>query len=273
MNYVFNQSNIGYSHIKTKKPCQDFSATYKDNDRTIITCCDGHGGDVYIRSNIGSHIASNAIIKVFSSLSYYEIVRENEEELTKKIKLNLLCEWNRQVEKQIGHRPIRRSECGNLSEDEIEALKDNPARAFGTTLTGAMVIGSKLVVVGIGDTEVIGIRRGQITRLLEDENDPAANITYSMCQENAYKYLRVRILDWHDYDGIILCTDGLSTPYQSYENFENSFVKPIVLKTLETDGMSHISEFVDNMASKLGIGDDVSLSFILKGNTVKRYYK
>lgn len=273
MDYVFNQSNIGYSHIKTKKPCQDFSATYKDNERTVITCCDGHGGNIYIRSNIGSHIASNAVINVFSLLSYYEIIRENKEELIKKIKLNLLCEWNKQVEQQIGHKPIRRNECECLSDEELEALKDNPSRAFGTTMTGAMVIGNKLVVVGIGDTQVIGIKRGKINRLLESEDDPAANITYSMCQENAYKYLRVRILDWHNFDGIILCSDGLSSPYQSYDNFENSFVKPVVLKTLETDGMSHISEFVDQIANKLGIGDDVSLSFILKGNTIKRYYR
>ena len=273
MYYVFNQSNIGYSHIKNKKPCQDFSATYKDNERTIVTCCDGHGGDVYIRSNIGSHNASNAVINVFNLLSFYEITRENEEELTKKIKLNLLCEWNKLVEEQLGNKPIRRNECEGLTDDEIDALKDNPVRAFGTTLTGAMVIRNKLLVVGIGDTEVIGIRSGKIIRLLESEDDPAANVTYSMCQENAYKHLRVRILDWHDFDGIILCTDGLSSPYQSYENFENSFIKPIVFKTLETDGMSHISEFVDNIASKLGVGDDVSLSFILKGSTIKKYYK
>ncbi len=273
MDYIFNQSSIGYSHIKNKKPCQDFSACYKDPERTIITCCDGHGGDVYIRSNVGSNMASNAVIKVFNLLTSYEISRENEDELAKKIKLNLLCEWNKQVEEQISNKPIRRSECKGLSEDEIEALKANPARAFGTTMTGAMVIGNKLIVVVIGDTEVIGIRRGKISRLLEDENDPAANITYSMCQENAYKYLRVKILAWHDYDGIILCTDGLSSPYQSYENFENSFVKPIVLKTLETDGMSHISEIISNIASKLGIGDDVSLSFILKDKTNKKYYR
>ena len=68
MYYVFNKSSIGYSHINNKKPCQDYSASYKDNERVIITCCDGHGGAQYIRSQIGSKAASNAVLNVFKSL-------------------------------------------------------------------------------------------------------------------------------------------------------------------------------------------------------------
>ncbi|MCR5456947.1 MAG: protein phosphatase 2C domain-containing protein [Clostridiales bacterium] len=273
MNYVFNKSAMGYLHKESKTPCQDYSASYKDSERTIITCCDGHGGKIHIRSHVGSHMASNAIINVFRSLSYSELKSNNEEEIIKKIKLNLLCDWNRQVEEQIGRKPISKSECRELTINKIDALKDNPSRAFGTTMTGAMVMRNKLVVVGIGDTEVIGVRKGKRIRFLEDENDPAANVTYSMCQEEAFKYLRVKILDWRDYDGVFLCTDGLSGPYQSYENFDKSFIKPVILKTLKTDSLSHVSDYVDEVANKIGIGDDVSLSFILKDGTVKRHYK
>ena len=79
-----------------------------------------------------------------------------------------------------------------LFEDEILSLKSNPAVAYGTTLTGALLLGNKLLVVKIGDTECIGIRKGEIIDIFDSSDDPAANVTYSMCQDDAFKYLKVK---------------------------------------------------------------------------------
>ena len=35
----FSKTNIGYSHRKEEKPCQDYSACYHDEERTILTAC------------------------------------------------------------------------------------------------------------------------------------------------------------------------------------------------------------------------------------------
>ena len=43
----FHITSIGYSHIKADKVCQDFSSSYSDGERTIITACDGHGGEAF----------------------------------------------------------------------------------------------------------------------------------------------------------------------------------------------------------------------------------
>ena len=91
--------------------------------------------------------------------------------------------------------------------------------------------------------------------------------------EDAYSYLRVKVLDFKTLDGIILCTDGLSSPYQSYTNFNQSFIKPIVKKIYEEKNTIYIDKFIENLAKELGNGDDVSLSFIIKDNVVKKYYK
>ena len=273
MYYVFNKSSIGYSHILNKKPCQDFSSSYSDPYKTIITCSDGHGGEVYIRSHIGANIASSAVINVFSRISLRELRRTNKEELERMIKINVLCEYNRMVESSLVKDKLKRSEVAHLDEDQIFLLKDNPSRAFGTTLTGAMVYENKLVLVGIGDSEVLLIRKGEMIKAFDDEDEPVANITHSMCQDDAFTHLNVKILDWRDYDGVILCTDGLSSPYQSYTNLNNSFIKPLVYKVVNTRSTASIDSFIDELAGKLGIGDDVSLSFIIKGTTNSRYYK
>lgn len=272
MLHVFSKSSIGYSHIKEKCQCQDFSAVYKDPERTIITCCDGHGGKKYIRSHIGSHMASNAIINVFNSI-HPSFFRLKNEEIENKIKLSILCEWNKLVEEQISYKSIKKNELINLDEDEILSLKSNPAIAYGTTLTGALLLGNKLLVVKIGDTECVGIRKGQLIDIFDSSDDPAANVTYSMCQDDAFFYLKVKVLDFRDLDGIVLCTDGLTSPYQSYDNFKNSFIKPMINKIVETKSLSYIDEFIDEVASQLGVGDDVSLSFILNDNITKKYYK
>ena len=269
---IFSKSCIGYSHIKNKKVCQDYTSHYHDNDRTIITCADGHGGDLYVRSHIGAQVASCAIINVFSSITLSDLRRITVKEFCDKIRLEVLCEWNRQIESHIAKYPIRKSEIEHLEDEKKELLKKFPVKAYGTTLAGAMVLNNKLIVVSIGDTEVLGIQKGELIKFFDYDDDPAANITNSMCQEDAYNYLRVKIYDFKLYDGVLLCSDGLSSPYQSYVNFKESFVKPLMKRIINGESLSYVSDYVVDMALRLGIGDDVSLSFIINDKAFKKYY-
>lgn len=265
----FAKTSRGYSHFLNKLPCQDFSAVYQDSERLIITCCDGHGGESYIRSDIGSAMASRAIINVFSKLDKKMLNLQDSDE---RIKLLILCEWNRLIDEHYKENLIRLNEVRHLDNDKKEELYKNHVKAYGTTLTGAMVYKDKLVIVGIGDTEVLLLNKGQLVRGFDIDDEPVANITYSMCQDDAYNYLNVRIIDFDTVDGILLCTDGLTSPYQSYTNFSKSFVKPLVTSIIETKSTYHVPEYIDKMAYKLGCGDDVSLAFILKDNLSKYYY-
>ena len=273
MYYVFNKTCIGYSHLKNNKVCQDYSASYKDNERMIVTCCDGHGGAQYVRSHIGSKAASEAVMNVFKSIDKSFFFSGKDTELLDKIKLLILCEYNKLIEREVAKKSIRKSELVGLNEDQIDTLRFNPAKAYGTTLSGAMVFNKKIIVVSIGDTETLGIYKGEIIKLFDNSNDPAGNVTYSMCQEDAYKYLRVAIINVKDLDGVLLCTDGLSNPYQSYDNFNNSFIRPTVRRLLNSKSLVYVDSSVDKVALELGVGDDVSLSFIIKGDTNIKYYR
>ncbi len=57
--FSFHKSVIGASHMRSGKPCQDFSVSYSDNNVTILIVCDGHGGNTYCRSDKGARIAAN----------------------------------------------------------------------------------------------------------------------------------------------------------------------------------------------------------------------
>lgn len=57
---VFNTTRMGASHIKSNKPCQDYSLSWEseNGDVCISIVCDGHGGDTYVRSDRGSKFAA-----------------------------------------------------------------------------------------------------------------------------------------------------------------------------------------------------------------------
>ena len=99
-----------------------------------------------------------------------------------------------------------------------------------------------------------------------------ANLTYSICQEDAYKYLKVRIFDFSDLDGVLVCTDGVVNPYQNLSNFQEKFVKPIALK-LQDGKEKEIGEFIKTLGEEIGIGDDVSLAVAMKTDISLRGYK
>lgn len=261
----FSKTSIGYSHIKNGKPCQDFSAVYKDEERAIVAACDGHGGRVYIRSQFGSKYASESIINVFLELSPSDFYRYTDEEIAEKLRLQILCSWNNKVEKDFIENPVRRKECRLLSDNEVIQLKGNTAKAYGTTLNGAIVLGNKLVCASLGDGGVFLLAGGQIMPAFPDSGDEetVANVTYSMCQEDAYKYLQISVFDFSEIDGVLLCTDGLINPYRNLKNFNESFAQP-VLKLAAKRQFCEIETFVERLGREIGIGDDVSLGLILK---------
>ena len=269
----FNITSIGYSHVKSGKVCQDFSSSYSDGERTLVTACDGHGGEVYIRSHRGSKFAAMAILKTMLDTRSLSFRKYTAEEIEHNLKLNILCEWNRLVREDLAEHPIRKSEIRSLSEKHAQSLKDTPVKAYGSTLTGAMLCGNRLVCVQLGDGGCYLMKNGDIEPAFpEDEDEPVANVTYSLCGEKAFEHMSARIFDMRSLDGVLICTDGVLGPYQSTENFKRSFVRPVVRRVL--DGKANeVKQFVCDLGLRSGIGDDVSLAMILKDSTKSRYYK
>lgn len=261
----FTKTAIGYSHIKARKICQDFSASYHDEERTILTACDGHGGNLYIRSHLGSKFASDAIVKVFSQLKPSAFMRYGDTEIAEKLRLQILCAWNGSVEQNYAENPFRQKETRLLSEKEMLQLKRNAAKAYGTTLNGAMVLRDKVICAGLGDGGIFLLRNDEIFPVFPEngEEETVANITYSMCQEDAYRHLKTAIYDLSEMDGILLCTDGVINPYRNLANFNESFVQPVSLMARE-ERFAEIENFVIRLGTEIGIGDDVSLGLIFK---------
>lgn len=260
---TINFSAQGYSHVDNNKPCQDYSLSYQDNERAIIAVADGHGGATYIRSQFGSKYACEAILDEFRELDVSQIKKNKKSELEDKIKISLLCRWNEYIEKHFAQNKFRKKELEKLDEDQIFGLKTNFTKAYGTTMAGAMQIGKYYLIVSLGDTEVMGINSKTASPIFDTSDDPAGNITYSLCQEDAFRYIRVKICKKNEYKGILLCTDGLCGPYHDYKNFNESFVKPTLI-SLSKGNDSELEQIIKTLASRAGNGDDVSIGLLIQ---------
>lgn len=253
---AFSISCTGYSHKKSGKPCQDHSCHFQDTDRVIITACDGHGGSLYIRSQIGSRLASEAVCRVFGAIKEDTLVSHE------KLRLDLLCTWNAAVEEDLSKHPFVEEELQGLSVEQRFLLEQNPFLAYGTTMHGAMILGNQLYCASIGDGGIFSIIGDEVVPIFEGEDEETvANVTHSMCEEHAGKHLQIAILDLEEGENILACTDGTVNPYHSLSNFGKSFVLPI-LREAKTGNLPKISQFMALLGDKIGIGDDVSLAMI-----------
>ena len=273
MSIFFTKTETGYSHISTGKRCQDFSASYNDEERTIVTACDGHGGNVYIRSHLGSKFASNAVIDVLREIERTAFYKAKKEAVIENIRLNILCRWNALAEGHLTKNPIRMSEVTELTEAEVLSLRKNPIKAYGTTLNAAMILGTKIICVSIGDGGCFLVKSGIVTPVFaEDEDEPVANITYSLCQDDAFSHLLVSVHELSAYDGAVVCTDGMINPYQNLSNFSTGLIAPAIA-TLNVGKSKSLEAFVAEVGTKLGTGDDVSLGIVIKDKLSSRIYK
>ena len=117
------------------------------------------------------------------------------------------------------------------------------------------------------------LQKGEmISAFPEDDDEPVANITYSLCGEKVFEHIKARIFDMRSLDGVMICTDGVLAPYQSTENFKRSFVRPVVRRVIDGN-TNDVKSFVYDLGLRSGVGDDVSLAMILKGNTKSKLYK
>lgn len=265
MEFIYSNTVIGFNHISKEIVCQDHSDYYIDNEYKIITACDGHGGKIYIRSDKGAKFASQAVIDVITKYSDSKMELMITNNLLEKIKLEVLCKWNELVEQDYSFNHFSQAEFEHLSEEEQFKLENNYIMAYGTTLNAAIISKNHVICIQIGDGGLYLINNNKIELVFPDNDDNVANITYSLCGDNAYDNIYIKAVVKEEYNGIIICTDGLLGPYQTYENFYDNFINPFInsFKVITKDRINDLDAFIEELGKQTGTGDDVSFASIL----------
>ena len=263
MVYLYNNTVRGFNHIKNNTLCQDYSESYDKKGFQIVTCCDGHGSKIHFRSDIGSKLASNVVIDILKDYNIKDIVNLQENNNYDKLKLDILCRWNNEVERHLEENPF--DDLNYLNEHQRFRVKNNPAIAYGTTLNCVMKYLDKLLCIQIGDGGIFTVKDGKINNVFPENDKNVANITCSLCSDDAYSDLYIKVINANEYDGVFLFTDGVLVPYGTFLNIEKNLINVIedIIKYETKEGVDQIlNEYIVALGEKDGSGDDVSLGII-----------
>ena len=295
----FAASVHGKKYLERGLPCQDFSSTMEFDDVQAVAVADGHGGKDYFRSDTGAKLAVETVfeqVKIFcNELTAEERFSDNG---IRNFEFKIREEWIKAVKEDWAARLDKMFEeprWQNVS-DKYKARFTSDERyipvAYGTTLICAVSIGSQILVIQIGDgTCVILQRDGDFTIPVPPEEENFANVTTSLCDEDAYKKFRHVVLDCEENSplapvAIFLSTDGLDDCYPIYENekhlynlYGNALIDSMIKNNFDATEEELRGELLPYMTAH-GSNDDISLAYLvaedltlLKRAVDKEFYK
>lgn len=266
---AFGASVRGESHRRGGTPNQDALALLREGARgPIVAIADGHGSERSFRSDIGSRIAVRTAVqclRAFSSSA--DATSEGLEQRAKtKLATQIVDQWTEQVVADITHRPFMDWELERAG--AVSEIEEFPTLAYGATLLVAAVLGRSILLLQIGDGDVLRVSSGVAPKVVRPvPSDPRliGNETTSLCLPSAAADFRIRVLDRDDPSSelIVMTTDGYANSFVS----DDAFLKtgPDILKIVREKGLEHVEENLTSWleeASRGGSGDDITMGIL-----------
>ncbi|GAB6108622.1 protein phosphatase 2C domain-containing protein [Fusibacter bizertensis] len=265
----FHVSVQGSSHIKKNKECQDASMSYMDDNCSIAIVCDGHGGDDYVRSAIGSKLAAGAAdknIKKFIGTVGADDMRNDHKKLLKNLEASIINVWNEAIHSYHEKNPF--------SENELSIVSDKAKRkytidkriesAYGTTLIAVAVTRDYWFGIHIGDGKCVAINpEGRFSQPIPWDEKCFLNATTSICDSSALDNFREFYSEKLPV-AVFVGSDGIDDSFRSDEQL-NNFYKTVLYSFTSNAFDKAYEEFKDYLPrlSAKGSGDDVSVAAIL----------
>lgn len=256
---------MGASHEAKGTVCQDASAYKVGEAYAVCVVADGHGSKKHFRSNVGSKAAVEATIETIEK--FYEdaeaFEREfpaNHKRIIRNIEKQIITLWNQKVNKHHDENPVTPAEKAKFTDEEFEKI---PVESYyGTTLIAAVAGNGYSFGLQIGDGSLVAVLdTGETIMPMEYEEANPANITASMCNQNAAKMFESFYIDDKNLLALFASTDGLYTSFGSEHDF-------LDYHTILTSQLVNLDEFVPAVERNLvkrshfGTEDDISLSCV-----------
>ena len=281
----------GESHKYSDKPCQDSSYSYSGNGISIAIVCDGHGGERYFRSDIGSQICikvtENAIRTFVNSidknmfkdkpftqkrclneLNSFEKLNEIDSAL-RHLFASIILAWNNEVEKYTSLNPPTEEELNKVSPKHLAALtkRESLEKIYGCTLMAYVQTPEYWFAFHIGDGKCISFHDSQNCLWQEPipwDDKCFLNKTTSICDSEAIDEFRYCYQGNGEFPvAVFLGSDGMDDSFGPIENLVDFYMQ--IAKLLSTgnnaDAIQSIEETLP-ILSKRGSQDDMSIAYI-----------
>lgn len=266
------------------KPNQDSVQVRQLDDvgsSIILSIADGHGSEKYSLSDIGADLAVKCACDV--GTAFLESARLEEvldqyspNRIKQSLCRSIVACWRKEVTSH-----FQRSQCiseerssGEQSTSPLPIGGESHYQKYGTTLISVIVTRRFILVMQLGDGDVLGLfPDGHVHRLIEKDPRFIANETTSLCLPEAWDEFAVTMIPYSNdlsYPVLILAsTDGYANSFKNPSDFER--VPLDILEYIEshwTDDAINFEKFEEdlkgwlNTTSKKGSGDDITVGII-----------
>lgn len=268
----FNSHCQGESHKATGKPCQDFSFSIKTEGYTIAMVSDGHGGERYFRSDVGSKIvvevahrclvefAEGIFPSLFADLPGTPVGIDDtyHPELQRLVEA-IVVGWRNAVLEHATANPL------NETEQLIANPKDDHEweKTYGCTLIATLLTPQFWLAFQIGDGKCVVIDKAGVPYEPIPWDDKCfLNKTTSICDTDAAREFRYCIGGKESFPiAVFMGSDGIDDSFCEEENLYNFYIQ--LAKGFAKEGFdTTIADLTATLPilSKRGSQDDMSVA-------------
>jgi Protein phosphatase 2C len=275
---VLGASVRGDSHRRSGAPNQDAIALIPgERGPAIVAVADGHGSAESFRSDTGSafavRVATSAVREFFQEIDSASDLGDVERRAKASLVPRIVSGWTEAVNADLAERPITEDDVARLRERGVGADPTaDPLVVYGATLVMAAVADSILLLLQIGDGDVVAVseRADGAAAKRPVPKDPrlVGNQTTSLCLPEAVDDFRVRAIDLRAADVpslLVVSTDGYANSFVN----DGAFLQagPDILSRVKEHGLDWVGEQLPGWldgASKHGSGDDITMGLLVR---------
>jgi len=268
--------------------CQDASFSMSDDGLHIAVVCDGHGGALHFRSDVGAKFAVMTAVRAIEGflmntdaclfagkpLTKFGVEKELTEEQKAsevyqqmhKLFASILLSWQMSMADHAVENPITEEELKGLPELDQVLYKEGIVHdsAYGTTLLACGCTDDYWFAFQIGDGKVLTLEGEQWDAPIPDDKACHDNITTSMCDRHALSEFRFCFEgNGHFPEAIMLCTDGMEHTFKTTDKLAGFYRDMLgVVRKSSKEKMVKEMKRIFPLFSKMTTGDDISVASV-----------
>lgn len=268
----FNSHCQGEGHKSSGKPCQDYSFSLVQDDYALAIVSDGHGGERYFRSDVGSKLAVDVTVKsltefaknlpadTFSEKPFTAIgIDEQGLSVLSQLTGSIVVGWRNAVKEHVDTHPLTEAE------QVIAVPKDEHdwEKTYGCTLIATLRTPDYWLAFQIGDGKCVAVGEDGVPYEPIPWDDRCfLNRTTSICDTAAADEFRYCVGGGNTAPvAVFLGSDGIDDSFGEEGNLYNFYAQ--LAKGFAKDGYDATSADLDAtlpVLSKRGSQDDMSVA-------------
>ncbi len=265
---IMASTALGSRHVRAGRPNQDAARSDRigagPDEVLVVAVADGHGGDRYVRSDVGSRLAVGGACAVVRQIveagQLARAPRQLERLAHQELIPRIVAEWRRGCSDHLAEVPFS-------DEEQTRAgtpLEHEPLVAYGSTLLVAILSTTSCLLLQLGDGDcVVADLDGDATSPMPRDDRLIGGETTSLCLESAERDFRVAAIEGTTTRLVLLATDGYGVAFEDPRWRQR--VASDLLRELDSRGPEHVAQGLPRwLAQSARVGGDdatVALAF------------